>query len=229
VFRRLVVKGLRVSFLVLYGAMTPACHAVAGERRRATNVRMQRWHRSAMSGILVDADRPQLGITDTDRCTSSSVLPQGTFSASGASFSLGESVLTRFRTAPRGEWAAPRPADHHLQAHLTRALVLANGEWQRLETAWCALLAETGVLLHKQGTEVGADGVPAWHADTLRLAVGSCCGWHFSFRAKFGFYAFTQQYVSTLPESESQHEPASSCDLHRLHRWLRRCPRRTVA
>ena len=85
---------------LLRKAVTTACHTVAVEWPRVPSLRTPRWHRSAMSGILVDADRPQLGISDADRCTASSVLPQATFSASGASFSLGDAVLTRFRTAP---------------------------------------------------------------------------------------------------------------------------------
>ena len=65
----------------------------ARQHRSGKRGRCSRWHKTVESGILEEADRTRLQVTDADRYAASHSIPDAMFAASGNVSSLGEEVL----------------------------------------------------------------------------------------------------------------------------------------
>ena len=119
--------------------------------------RASRWHKTVHSGVMQDAGRKAVQVTDAGRFAAGKTLPATMFMAKSVSDTLDEELLQRFRQSKK-PWG-PKPDAFHLTADRLEALLQAKGDYSKLKRSWLALLAEEGSIVYRPGTNLVEHGL----------------------------------------------------------------------
>ena len=118
--------------------------------------RMSRWHKSMVSNVLEENDRPQVRVEEQDKESTQHNLPKTAFVGEHGDISLDKGILTKMKETASKAWSSPKQDYYYLAASRHALMVAMEGDPVLIKRSWNSLLVEPLSLLHKPGTPIYA-------------------------------------------------------------------------